>query len=61
MFECYHCGARAVIWDCDFDSEDFGYDRPGIIQTFHCTSCGADIEYAIWIDDEEEADVDPAD
>lgn len=25
MYECFHCGARAVIWDCDFDFEDFGY------------------------------------
>lgn len=32
VFECFHCGQRAVIWDCDYDYEDFGYeggrDRP---------------------------------
>ena len=59
MFECYHCGCRAVICDCDYDSEDFCYERPGIIQIFHCTECGADIEYAIWCDEEEDY-VDPA-
>ena len=26
MYECFHCGARAVIWDSDFDFADFGYD-----------------------------------
>lgn len=29
MYECFHCGERAVIWDCDYDFEDFGYDGDG--------------------------------
>lgn len=45
MYECFHCGAKAVIWDADFDSEDYGYDEPGIIHECHCTSCGAQITY----------------
>lgn len=55
MYECFHCGARAVIWDSDFDYEDFGYEGPGIVQVLHCTNCGAYIEYHIdcGTDDEE--------
>lgn len=47
MYECFHCGARAVIWDSDFDSEDLGYEEGGIVHTLHCANCGADIEYHV--------------
>lgn len=47
MYECFHCGARAVIWDADFDFDDYGYDGEGIVHACHCTNCGAEIEYRI--------------
>ncbi len=47
MFECFHCMERAVIWDCDYDYSDYGYDGEGIIHVLHCTRCGAQIEYDI--------------
>lgn len=47
VFECFHCGQRAVIWDCDYDYEDFGYEGEGIVQVLHCDNCGARIEYLI--------------
>ena len=50
MYECFHCGARAVIWDGDFDSEDYGYEEPGIIHECHCVNCGAQITYFVPID-----------
>jgi len=56
MYECFHCGARAVIWDCDYDFSDFGYDGEGIVQVCHCTNCGAEIEYTIPIITEETSD-----
>lgn len=31
VFECFHCGSRSVIWDCDYDFADFGYDGEGIV------------------------------
>ena len=52
MYECFHCGHRAVIWDCDYDFEDFGYDGEGIVQMCHCANCGAEIEYRISTDGE---------
>ena len=54
MYECFHCGARAVIWDCDFMFEDFLYEGEGLVQICHCTNCGAEIEYRIRMDDEED-------
>lgn len=53
MFECFHCGERAVIWDADFDLEDYEYYDfdgnllSGIVHNLHCTNCGAEIEYII--------------
>lgn len=53
MFECFHCGARAVIWDCDYTFEDFGYDGDGLVQVLHCENCGAEIVYSIPFDKNE--------
>ena len=53
MYECFHCGARAVAWDCDYSMEELGYDGNGIVQMLHCTNCGAEIEYMICFDREE--------
>lgn len=58
MYECFHCGCRAVIWDCDYDFEDFGYEGAGIVQICHCTNCGAEIEYRISFDNDDVSGVD---
>ena len=55
MYQCFHCGAKSVIWDCDFSFEDYGEEGDGIIHECHCTSCGAQITYRIGNDDEDEA------
>ena len=47
MYECFNCGRRTVIWDCDYDFEDYGYPEPGIIHECHCTNCGAMITYKV--------------
>lgn len=54
VYECFHCGARAVIWDSDFNFEDFGYEGEGIVHICHCENCGAEIEYRIPIGEVEE-------
>ena len=58
MYECFHCGARAVIWDNDFSFEDYGYEGDGIVHECHCTNCGASITYYIPIDTDEKGDND---
>ena len=58
MYECFHCLERAVIWDSDFSFDDCGYEGDGIVQFLHCTNCGAEIEYRIPFDNDEEEDRD---
>lgn len=53
MYECFHCLQRSVIWDCDYDFSDFGYEGEGIVQICHCANCGAEIEYRIRLDKDE--------
>ena len=50
MYECFHCLAKAVIWDADFSFEDYGEEGEGIIHECHCTSCGARITYWVPMD-----------
>lgn len=54
MFECFHCLQRAVIWDNDFDFDDFGYEGRGIVHCCHCTNCGAEIEIRVPCEEVEE-------
>lgn len=54
MYECFHCGEKAVAWDADFDPEDYGIEGTGIIHNCHCTNCGAEIQYTILDNQEEE-------
>lgn len=30
-YECFHCLCNSVVWDADFDFEDFGYEGQGIV------------------------------
>lgn len=56
MYQCFHCLSNSVIWDADFDFEDFGYEGQGIVHICHCTNCGAEIEYRVPISDDEDAE-----
>ena len=59
MYECFHCGKRAVIWQSDFSFEDMCYEGEGIVHICHCSHCGAEIEYRIplpSVDEEDEED-----
>ena len=47
MFECFHCLCRSVIWNADFNSEEYGYEEGGIVHVLTCTNCGAEIIYYI--------------
>lgn len=47
MYECFHCGHRAVYWLADFDFSDYGLEGEGIVQECECGHCGASITYMI--------------
>lgn len=59
MYECFHCGCRAVVWCNDFSFEGYGEEGDGIYQVLTCTHCGAEITYRIAFDDDN-ADDEPA-
>ena len=54
MFECFNCLQRAVLWDNDFDFEDYGCEGEGIVHVCHCTNCGAEIIYYVSTKTEDE-------
>ena len=54
LFECFHCGARAVGREGDFTYEDLGYEGHGLVQFCSCQNCGAQIEYDIPTEEEQE-------
>lgn len=54
MYECFHCCTRSLVWQCDFSFEDFGYAGEGIVQVLRCTNCGAEVEYRISLEDDDE-------
>ena len=58
MYECFHCGERAVIWDSDFSFEDFCLEGEGIVHVCHCSNCGATIEYRVPLSCKDEDDPD---
>ena len=53
IYECFNCGAYEVVWDCDYEFEDYGYEGEGIIHECHCENCGAQITYYISFNEEE--------
>ena len=57
MYECFHCGNKAVIWDADFNFSDCGEEGEGIVHECHCENCGARITYKIPIGKEENDNV----
>lgn len=61
MYECFHCGERAVTWDADFNLEDYGYSGEGVINVCHCNACGAEILYIVRFDEDEEDENQDAD
>lgn len=54
MYECFYCRTRSVIWDNDFNFEDFCYDGEGIVGVYHCTNCGAEYECRVSTGEEDE-------
>jgi hypothetical protein len=54
MYECFHCGCKAVIWDADFPLDEYDGEGDRIVHVCHCTNCGAEIVYRISFEDDDE-------
>lgn len=53
-YQCFHCLSNTVVWNSDFDFEDFGYKGQGIVHICTCSNCGAEIEYRVPIKDDDD-------
>ena len=42
-WKCVECGG-GLVWNNDFDFEDYGAEGEGIVRVFTCPNCGAYIE-----------------
>lgn len=40
MPNCIMCGAE-LIWQNDYDFEDYGIEGEGVVSTWDCPNCGA--------------------
>ena len=56
MYERFHCCTKSVVWDADFNFEDFCLEGEGIVHICHCSNCGAEIEYRVRTDNPDEED-----
>lgn len=56
-YQCFHCGSNSVMWDNDFDYEDYGLEGEGIVHVCHCANCGAYIEYYVNIGEEKDENI----
>lgn len=43
-----------LIWQCDYDFEDFGYEGEGIVGCAVCSGCGAEVEFRLKTNEEEQ-------
>lgn len=55
LYECFHCGRRAVVWQCDYDFADYGYEGEGIVHVCQCSNCKAEIEYRVPVNGDSDA------
>jgi len=54
-YQCFHClEPHSVVWNSDYDFEDFGIAGEGIVHCCTCSNCGAEIQYFISCDNEDE-------
>ena len=54
MWTCGICGTP-LIWGADFDAEDYGIGREGVVSNYSCPNCGAYIEVFVDFESEEKA------
>lgn len=46
-YKCINCGKETAVWQSTFDSDEYGYEVKGIVNVYHCTNCGAEIQVLV--------------
>lgn len=47
------CGTQCH-WENDFDTEDYGIERKGVVGLYTCPNCGSEVQVTAWCETEEE-------
>lgn len=53
MSKCWYCGAD-LMWQSDFNYDEVYGEGEGIVTYLICPGCGAEVEYSLREDDEDE-------
>lgn len=56
MSRCWYCGGE-LIWQSDFEYSDVYPEGEGIVTYLTCSNCGAEVEYSLRTDEEDETDI----
>lgn len=56
MFECFRCGCKSLVWQNDYDTEDFGYEGEGIVSLLTCSNekCRSEVQVTTFFENDEE-------
>jgi hypothetical protein len=49
--KCFYCDCK-LIWQSDFDTEDYGIERQGIVSNYICSECDTEYQSIRWLEDE---------
>lgn len=50
---CWYCGGK-LVWQNDFDYSDVYLEGEGIVTYLTCSNCGAEVQYSLRTDEEDE-------
>jgi DNA-directed RNA polymerase subunit RPC12/RpoP len=53
MSRCWYCGAE-LRWQSDFNYDEVFGEGEGIVTYLTCSECGAEVQYSLRTDDEDE-------
>jgi DNA-directed RNA polymerase subunit RPC12/RpoP len=53
IYRCWYCGGE-LCWDCDYNYDEVYGEGEGIVTMLHCMDCGAEVQYSLRDDEEDE-------
>ena len=54
--KCWHC-KNELIWNADFNYEDYGLSGYGVVSNLSCSKCGAHVEVYLPLENGEKYDM----
>ena len=50
---CWYCSGQ-LIWDSDFNYDEVFGEGEGGVKYLHCSQCGAEVQYSLRDDDDQD-------